>query len=159
MSLRIGIGSDIHRLVSGRRLIIGGVKIDSAFGAEGHSDADVLLHAATDALLGALALGDIGMHFPNSDEKWKNAESSVFLEKARLLATSHGYSVVNLDATISLESPKLRPYIEQMRESLAKLLAVSKEQVSVKAKTGEGVDAVGEQRAVRADVVVLLEKP
>ena len=155
---RIGQGSDIHRLVAGRPLIIGGVQLDSELGAEGHSDADVLLHAITDALLGALALGDIGSHFPNSEERWLNAESSVFLRNSVGLAKERGYEVVNLDATVHLEHPKLRPYIENIRTGLALVLEVEHMQISVKAKTGEGVDAVGGRHAVRADAVVLLER-
>ncbi len=156
--IRIGFGNDIHRLVPGRPLILGGVKIESDLGAEGHSDADALTHAITDAIFGALALGDIGSHFPNSDERWRDAESFVFLRFAVTEARSRGYSVVNVDSTISLESPKLRPYIEKIREGLSIALEITHDRVSVKAKTGEGVDAVGERRAIRADAVVLLEK-
>ena len=154
---RIGFGTDIHRLVAGRALIIGGVAIASDLGADGHSDADVLLHAATDALLGAFALGDIGTHFPNSDERWRNAESSEFLLYAHGLIKQRGYVVANLDSVIDLELPKLRPHIEKMRHNIASILDIGIDQVSVKAKTGEAVDAVGERRAVRAEVVVLLE--
>lgn len=153
---KIGFGSDIHRLVSGRPLIIGGVTIESDLGADGHSDADVLFHAVTDAILGALALGDIGTHFPNSDPQWKDADSGVFLRKAVESVEWHGFSVVNLDSTINLESPKLRPHIDEMRANLATILKVDVVCVSVKAKTGEGVDAIGERRAIRADAVVLL---
>ena len=154
---RIGFGTDIHRLVAGRALIIGGVEIASDLGADGHSDADVLLHAATDALLGALALGDIGTHFPNSDERWRNAESSEFLLYAHGLIKQRGYVVANLDSVIDLELPKLRPHIEKMRHNIASILDIDIDQVSVKAKTSEAVGAVGERRAVRAEVVVLLE--
>jgi len=156
MMPRIGFGTDIHRLVAGRPLIIGGVEIESECGADGHSDADVLLHAATDALLGALALGDIGTHFPNDQERWRNAESSEFLLYAHGLIKQRGYIVANLDSVIDLEVPKLRPHIEQMRHNIATVLDIDIDQVSVKAKTGEKVDAVGEQRAVRAEVIVLL---
>lgn len=158
MMHRIGFGTDIHRLVAGRPLIIGGVIIDSELGADGHSDADVLIHAATDAVLGALALGDIGSHFPNDEERWHNAESSQFLLYAHGLIKQRGYAVANLDAVIDLEQPKLRTHIEQMRANIATVLDIDIEQVSVKAKTGEKVDAVGEKRAVRAQVVVLLTK-
>jgi len=154
---RIGFGTDIHRLVAGRTLVIGGVVIDSDLGADGHSDADVLLHAATDAVLGALALGDIGTHFPNTDERWRNAESSEFLLYAVGLAKERGYEVVNIDTTINLELPKLRPYIDEIRTGLANALRIDIGQVSVKAKTGEAVDAVGERRAIQAQAVVLLE--
>ena len=153
---RVGFGSDIHRLAEGRPLILGGVTIDSDLGAEGHSDADALTHAVTDALLGALALGDIGTHFPNNDERWKNAESFVFLRYALGLVKQRGFSVVNVDSTIHLERPKLRDYIERMQEGIADALEVESSAISIKAKTGEAVDAVGEGRAVRADAVVLL---
>ena len=154
--LRVGFGSDIHRLAEGRPLILGGVTIDSDLGAEGHSDADALTHAVTDALLGALALGDIGTHFPNNDERWKNAESFVFLRYALGLVKQRGFSVVNVDSTIHLERPKVRDYIEQMQEGIADALEVESSAISIKAKTGEAVDAVGEGRAVRADAIVLL---
>ena len=155
---RIGFGTDIHRLAQGRDLILGGVKIDSDLGSEGHSDADALTHAITDALLGALALGDIGTHFPNSDERWRNAESFVFLRFAVGLVKQHGYSVVNIDSTIHLEIPKLQPYIQSMKDGIAEAVEVETNCVSIKAKTSESVDAVGEGRAIRADVVVLLMK-
>ena len=155
---RIGFGTDIHRLIAGRPLVLGGVVIESALGADGHSDADVLMHAATDAVLGALALSDLGTHFPNDDERWRNAESSQFLLYAHGLIKQRGYVVANLDAVIDLELPKLRPHIAQMRANIATVLDIDIDQVSVKAKTGENVDAVGEQRAVRAEVVVLLTK-
>jgi 2-C-methyl-D-erythritol 2,4-cyclodiphosphate synthase len=154
--VRIGYGNDIHRLVSGRRLIIGGVDIPSDVGAEGHSDADVLLHAITDALLGALALGDIGTHFPNTDERWLNVESAVFLRYSLGLITSRGYKISNIDSTVGLENVKLRPHIDRMRENIAQALELDLMQVSVKAKTSEAVDAVGEGKAVRAEAVVLL---
>ncbi|MFL6374100.1 MAG: 2-C-methyl-D-erythritol 2,4-cyclodiphosphate synthase [Pyrinomonadaceae bacterium] len=153
---RIGFGTDIHRLVEGRRLVIGAVTIESAVGADGHSDADVLMHAVTDALLGALALGDIGTHFPDSEPRWRNAESSEFLLYAVGLVKERGFHVVNVDATVDLESPKLRPFIDQMRENIADLLDVDMSCVSIKAKTGEGVDAVGEGRAIRAQAVVIV---
>lgn len=155
---RIGFGNDIHRLVRGKPLILGGVAIESDLGADGHSDADVLTHAVTDAILGALALGDIGSHFPNSDERWRNAESFVFLRYAAGLIKERGCIVVNVDSTVHLETPKLRPHIDQMRENLAVALEIDPNAVSVKAKTGEGVDAVGERQAVRAEAVVLVEK-
>ncbi len=155
---RIGYGSDIHRLVEGRPLILGGVEIESELGAEGHSDADALSHAITDAILGALALGDIGSHFPNTDDRWANAESFVFLRFAIGLLKQHGYSVENVDSTVELEQPKLRSYIQQITDDLAQVLEVDHGAVSVKAKSGEGVDAVGEGRAVRATAVVLLRK-
>ena len=155
---RIGFGTDIHRLVAGRPLILGGVRIESDLGADGHSDADVLMHAATDAVLGALALGDLGTHFSNDDERWRNAESSQFLRYAVGLIKEKGYSVANIDAVIDLESPKLRPHIDAMRANIAAALTIGINCVSIKAKTGEGVDAVGERRAVKAQVVVLVVK-
>lgn len=138
--------------------MIGGVTIDSEFGADGHSDADVLMHAATDALLGALALGDIGTHFPDTDERWRNAESSKFLRYAVGLIKEEGYEVENLDSTVDLEHPKLRPYIEEIRAGLANALSISVDRVSVKAKTAEGLDAVGHRRAIKAEAIVLLVK-
>lgn len=156
--MRIGFGTDIHRLVTGRPLIIGGVEIESDLGADGHSDADVLMHAATDAVLGALALGDIGSHFPNDEERWRNAPSSKFLEYAVSLINERGYVVSNLDSVIDLERPKLRPHIDSMRANLAAALSIDLDQVSVKAKTGESVDSVGERRSVRAQAIVLVVK-
>jgi 2-C-methyl-D-erythritol 2,4-cyclodiphosphate synthase len=154
---RIGFGNDVHRLVEGRPLVLGGVQIESPLGADGHSDADALTHAITDAILGALALGDIGTHFPNSDERWRGAESFVFLRFAVSEARSRGYAVGNVDCTIEIERPRLAPYIGEMREGIAAALQVSPDAVSVKAKSGEGVDAVGASNAVRASAVVLLE--
>jgi 2-C-methyl-D-erythritol 2,4-cyclodiphosphate synthase len=155
---RAGFGTDIHRLVPGRSLVLGGVTIESDLGAEGHSDADALTHAITDAILGALALGDIGTHFPNSEERWRNAESFVFLRFAVGLMKERGFVVENIDSTIHLEQPKLRPFIDEIRTGLAEALEVETHCVSVKAKTGEGVDAVGERKAVRADAIVLLSR-
>jgi len=156
--LRIGLGTDIHPLVEGRPLFIGGVKIESDLGADGHSDADVLCHAITDAILGALALGDLGTHFPNDEERWRNAESFIFLRYAVGLMKEHGYELGNLDSTVHLEKPKLRPHIDAIRVGLAEAFEVETNRISVKAKTGEGVDAVGERRAVRADAIILLNK-
>lgn len=153
---RIGFGTDIHRLTAGRKLVLGGVEIESDLGAEGHSDADALTHAITDAILGALALGDIGTHFPDSDERWQNAESFVFLRYVVGLMKEHGYVMSNVDSTIHLEQPKLRSYIERMRIGIAEALEVETAAVSIKAKTGEGIDSVGERRAVKADATVLL---
>jgi len=155
---RIGFGTDIHRLSAGRPLVIGGVHVESDLGADGHSDADVLMHAAADAVLGALALGDLGTHFPNDEERWRNAASSQFLKYAVGLVREKGFAVVNIDAVVDLERPKLRPYIDAMRANLADALGVDIDRVSVKAKTGEAVDAVGERRAVRAQAIVLVAK-
>jgi 2-C-methyl-D-erythritol 2,4-cyclodiphosphate synthase len=154
---RIGFGNDIHRLVEGKPLILGGVRIESDKGAEGHSDADALLHAVTDAILGALALGDIGAHFSDKDERWRHADSVVFLRYTVGLMKEKGFRVINVDSTVNLERPKLRPHIEAMRENLAKILEIELHCVSVKAKTGEGVDAVGDGRAVKVEAIVLLE--
>ena len=154
---RIGFGSDIHRLETGVKLILGGVEIESELGAVGHSDADALAHAVTDALLGALALGDIGAYFSDKDNQWKHADSFLFLRYAVGLIKEKGFAVVNLDAVVNLEQPKLRSYIDKMRENLAVALEVELECVSVKAKTGEKVDAVGESRAIKSEAVVLLE--
>ena len=156
--MRIGFGTDIHRLVAGRPLIIGGVTLESDVGADGHSDADVLMHAAADAVLGAMALGDLGTHFPTDEEKWRDAESSQFLAYAVTLANEKGYTVGNLDSVVHLERPKLRPHIDVMRANLAVALEVDISQVSVKAKTSEGVDAVGQRLAVSAQAIVLLIK-
>ena len=158
MTYRIGFGTDIHRLVTGRPLVIGGVTIESDIGAEGHSDADVLMHAAADAVLGSLALGDLGTHFPNDEERWRNAESSQFVLYAVGLINEKGFVVANIDAVIDLELPKLRAHIPAMRETLAAALRIDVDQVSIKAKTGEKVDSVGERRAVRAQAVVLITK-
>jgi 2-C-methyl-D-erythritol 2,4-cyclodiphosphate synthase len=155
---RIGFGNDVHRLAEGRPLVLGGVEIESDLGAEGHSDADALTHAITDAILGALAAGDIGSHFPNTDERWAGAESFVFLRYAVGLMKQQGYEIGNVDTTIELEKPKLRDRIEEMIEGLSQALEAEPSRISVKAKSGEGVDAVGERRAVRATAVVLLRK-
>src|SRR5215217_4307685 len=155
---RIGFGSDIHGLVVGQPLVLGGVMVESDLGAEGHSDADALTHAITDAILGALALGDIGSHFPNSDERWRNAESFVFLKYVVGLVTEHGYVICNVDSVVTLEMPKLQPYVERIRESLASVLAVEKECVSVKAKTNEGLADVGRSEAILAEAIVLIER-
>lgn len=155
---RIGFGNDIHRLEKNKLLILGGVMIESELGAVGHSDADALLHAVTDALLGALALGDIGSHFSDKDERWKNADSILFLREAVRLVKEQGFAVVNIDSVINLEAPKLRPFTEKMRRNLAENLEIEIGCVSVKAKTGELVDAVGTGRAIKTEAIVLLEK-
>ncbi len=155
---RIGIGHDTHRLSEGRPLILGGVAVESGRGAVGHSDADALTHAVTDAVLGAMCEGDLGVYFPDSDPRWKGADSLQLLARVMWLARERGYCVVNMDATVMLERPKLRPYVDEMRARLAGVLCVGLDRVSVKAKTGEGLDAVGEWRAVRAEAVVLLQR-
>jgi 2-C-methyl-D-erythritol 2,4-cyclodiphosphate synthase len=153
---RTGIGWDNHRIAPGRPLIIGGITITSEFGLEGHSDADVLLHAITDALLGAAALGDIGMHFPDTDPQWKGAGSRLFLEHARRLAAEEGFRVVNVDSTVILERPKLKDYRMAIRDSVAECLALERDRVSVKFKTSEKVGPVGEGRSAEAQAVVTL---
>ncbi|HEX8136140.1 MAG TPA: 2-C-methyl-D-erythritol 2,4-cyclodiphosphate synthase [Pyrinomonadaceae bacterium] len=155
---RIGIGHDTHRLAQGRPLILGGVRIESERGAEGHSDADALSHAVADAILGALCEGDLGVHFPDRDPRWKDADSLDLLARVMWLAGERGYGVVNLDATIMLERPRLRPFVEGMRENLARTLGTETCAVSVKAKTGEGLDAVGREEAVTVQAVVLLTR-
>lgn len=155
---RIGYGNDIHRLAPGKPLILGGISIESDLGAEGHSDADALTHAITDAIFGALAAGDIGSHFSDGEERWKNAESFVFLRYAVGLMKEKGFAIENVDSTISMEKPKLRPFIDAMRESLAVALEVEVDRVSVKAKTGEGIGVVGTRAAIRAEAVVLLKR-
>jgi 2-C-methyl-D-erythritol 2,4-cyclodiphosphate synthase len=158
-SFRVGVGNDLHRLAPGRKLILGGVHIPFAKGPVGYSDGDALTHAICDALLGAAALGDIGHHFPDTSPKWRNASSLRFLRHVGRLVDEAGYAVVNVDATVGLERPKLAPYVPRMRKNLAAALGIKPQQVSVKAKTGEGLDAVGRGEAVRADAVALLEGP
>ncbi len=156
--IRTGLGWDVHRIAAGRPMIIGGITIPCEFGLEGHSDADILLHAVTDALLGAAALGDIGMHFPDTDPRWKGANSVVFLEHAAKLVRDLGYSIVNVDTTVILEKPKLKDYRLPMRESLAKCLALPLDCVSVKFKTAERVGPVGEGKSAEAQAIVTIER-
>ena len=152
----MGLGWDVHRLVPGRPLILGGITIPSDLGLEGHSDADVLSHAVTDAILGAAALGDIGMHFPDSDPRWKGCDSLVFLRHAKELAREQGYSIVNVDSTVILEQPKLKDYRQAIRERLAETLALELDRVSVKFKTAERVGPVGERRSAESQAIVTL---
>ena len=156
--IRTGLGWDVHRLTAGRPLILGGVTIESEFGLDGHSDADVLAHAITDALLGAAALGDIGMHFPDHDPRWKGADSMVFLGRALQLAAERGYRIVNLDSTVILERPKLKDYRTAIRQRIAGVLGLDLDRVSVKFKTAEKVGPVGEGRSAEAQAVVTLER-
>ena len=155
--LRIGIGSDTHRLSEGRPLVLGGVNIASERGAEGHSDADALSHAIADAILGALCEGDLGVHFPDRDPQWSGADSLELLTRVMWLARERSLHVVNVDATVLLETPRLRPYVVSMRKNIAEILGVELDCVSVKAKTGEGVDAVGQGLAVTVQTAVLME--
>lgn len=154
--LRIGQGWDTHVIEQGRPLILGGVHIPSEFGLAGHSDADVLFHSVTDALLGAMALGDIGLHFPDTDPEWRDADSREFLERAVQLAAAEGYRLVNVDTTILLERPKLKDFRLAIRESLARTVGLPVDLVNVKFKTGEKVGPVGEGRSCEAQAVVLL---
>jgi 2-C-methyl-D-erythritol 2,4-cyclodiphosphate synthase len=154
--LRIGIGYDTHRLVEGRPLVLAGVHVASERGGDGHSDADVLSHALGDAILGALSEGDLGVHFPDDDPQWKDFDSLQLLSRVMWLAGERGFRVVNADAVVSLENPKLRPYVLIMREKIAETLGVDVGCVSIKAKTGEGLDAVGQGLAVTAQAIVLM---
>ena len=158
--IRIGNGYDIHRLALGRKLIIGGVmlKHPSGLGLEGHSDADVLAHAITDALLGALSLGDIGKYFPPEDPKWKGANSLVLLEKVAGLIRSKGWNIVNIDSVVIAENPKLKPHISQMREKLASSMSIDMNCVGVKATTNECLGAEGREEGISSHAVALLIK-
>ena len=155
---RIGIGYDIHRLVEGRELIIGGVKITHEKGLLGHSDADVLVHAIIDALLGAVALDDIGTLFPDTDPAYKDADSMVLLRNVYRKVQNEGYSIGNIDSNIIAQSPKMMPYNPKMKEAISNLLGLAPNDISIKAKTKEKLDAVGESRAIEANAVVMLEK-
>ncbi len=153
---RIGQSSDIHQLVKGRKLILGGVEIESELGLLGHSDADALLHAIAEAMLGALALGDLGHHFPDTDEKWKGVSSLLILKEVEKKIAEKGYHVVNVDSLILIEKPKMAPHIEQMRQSIAEALHVDLDRISVKATRGEKLGYVGRSEGVLAQAVVLL---
>ena len=157
-NFRIGLGYDIHRLVEGRELIIGGVRITHEKGLLGHSDADVLVHAIIDALLGALALDDIGTLFPDTDPKYKDADSIVLLKHVLEKVAEEGYKINNIDSNIIAQSPKMMPYIPKMKEVLSEVTGISHNDISIKAKTKEKLDAVGESRAIEANAVVLLTK-
>ncbi len=157
MTIHVGEGYDIHRLVEGRRLVLGGVEIPYGKGLLGHSDADVLLHAVTDALLGASGRGDIGDRFPPSDPQWKGADSRKLLETVLGEVRAAGWEVVNVDSTVIAEEPKLYPWKSKIREELAGLLGIATQDVNVKAKTNERLDAVGNGSAIAAEAVVLLE--
>lgn len=156
--LRIGQGYDLHRLVSERDLIIGGVKIPHDKGLLGHSDADVLCHAIIDALFGAVAAGDIGRHFPDTDPAFKGADSIKLLREAGKILTEKGFKIVNIDSTIIIQKPKMAPHMDKMRENIAQTLNIRTDEVSVKAKTNEGMDSTGKEEAVQAFAVVLVEK-
>ena len=154
---RIGSGFDAHRLVGGRALVLGGVTIASDRGLEGHSDGDCVIHAVCDAVLGALAAGDMGRHFPSADAAWKDADSSLFLAAVADMAAQAGYAVANLDVTVVAEAPRLAPHIEGMRANLARTLHVDAAVVSVKVKSTDGLGAIGRGEGIAAHAVVLLE--
>lgn len=158
MSYRVGSGVDFHQLKEGRDLWLGGVKIPHSKGAMGHSDADVLLHAICDALLGALCLGDIGAHFPDTDATYKNIDSKILLEKTMGLIKNEGYCIVNIDTTICLQEPKIKPYTDQMRKTIAAITELTEKDVSIKATTTEQMGFVGRAEGLMAYATVLLKK-
>lgn len=158
MAYRIGSGIDFHQLVPGRDLWIGGVKIPHSKGALGHSDADVLLHAICDALLGALCLGDIGVHFPDTDNTYKDIDSKILLAKSYALVQQKGYNIVNIDSTLCLQAPKIKPYVYAMQETIASILNISTEDISIKATTTEKMGFVGREEGLVAYATVLLSK-
>lgn len=155
--MRAGIGYDLHRLAEGRKLILGGIEVPFHKGSAGHSDGDALAHAICDALLGAAGLGDIGSHFPDTDAKWKDVSSLRFLERVRDLLVERRLRISHIDAVVILEKPKLGPLFPAMREALAKSLAISASAINLKAKTNEGVDAIGHGEAIAAQAIVTLE--
>ena len=155
---RAGIGYDLHRLAEGRKLILGGVELPFHKGPVGHSDGDALAHALCDALLGAAGLGDIGTHFPDSDPQWKDVSSLLFLERTRELLSALEFRIAHIDAIVIAEKPKLGPHFPAMREALAKSLGISASMINLKAKTNEGVDAIGRGEAIAAQVIVTLER-
>ena len=156
MSVRCGIGYDLHRLAEGRKLIVGGIELPFEKGPVGHSDGDVLAHALCDALLGAAGLGDIGTHFPDTDPKWKGANSLIFLEHAKKLLDEKKFTIEHVDAVVITEKPKLGPHFPKMREALSRALGVPPEKIHLKAKTNEGVDAIGRGEAIAAHVVATI---
>lgn len=156
--MRIGFGTDIHRLVEGRKLVLAGVHVPASFGELAHSDGDVIYHASMDAILGALALGDIGKLFPDNDPQYKDIDSSLLFKKVVTLMKEKGYRINNIDVMVTLEKPKLKDYIIEMRNNIANILETSIDNVSVKAGTNEGLDALGRGEAVKAEVIVLLKE-
>lgn len=158
MNIRIGQGIDFHQLVEGRELWIGGVKIDHTKGALGHSDADVLLHAVCDALLGAACLGDIGTHFPDTDAQYKNIDSKILLQRTVDLIKKESYTIVNIDSTLCLEKPKIKPYVAQMQSTVANLCGLAPNDVSIKATTTEKMGFVGREEGLVAYATVLLQR-
>lgn len=158
MNIRIGYGIDYHQLVEGRDLFIGGVKIPHHKGALGHSDADVLLHAICDALLGAAALGDIGVHFPDTSNEFKDIDSKILLAKTKALIEAEGYQVINIDSTLCLEAPKIKPYVPQMQETIASILGITIKDISIKATTTEKMGFVGRQEGLVAHAACLIKQ-
>jgi 2-C-methyl-D-erythritol 2,4-cyclodiphosphate synthase len=158
MNIRVGSGVDFHRLIEGRDLWLGGVKIPHTKGALGHSDADVLLHAICDAMLGAVCLGDIGEHFPDTSDEFKNIDSKILLQRTNALLQKEGFKLINIDSTLCLQSPKIRPYVEQMQKVIAGILALSEKDISIKATTTEKLGFVGREEGVVAYATVLIEK-
>lgn len=156
--LRVGFGNDLHRLAAGKPLVIGGIRIEHSCGAEAHSDGDVLLHAAVDAMLGASALGDIGELFPDTDPQYQGMDSAVFVQRTLQLLRENGWRLINLDAVIMAQAPRLSPYKTAIRQRMAALLGLPVDSISVKAKTGERVGPIGNQEAIAAEVVVLIEQ-
>ena len=156
--IRIGNGYDVHILTEGRKLVLGGIEVPHTKGVLGHSDGDVLVHAVMDAMLGALALGDIGRHFPDTDMKYENIDSTILLKRVKELVAERGYKIINLDSIIVLQKPKIKPYIEAMRKRIAEVLEIDVEQVSVKATTEEKLGFTGDESGVKSYCVVLLEK-
>ena len=156
MAYRIGSGIDFHQMAEGRKLWIGGVEIPHYKGALGHSDADVLLHAICDAILGALALGDIGVHFPDTDAAYKDIDSKILLKKCYDLVTGKGYKIINIDSTLCLQLPKIKPYVTQMQETIAAILEITKDDISIKATTTEKLGFVGREEGLQAYATVLL---
>jgi len=156
MKIRVGLGFDVHELKSGTPLHLGGILIPSDLGAVGHSDADVLIHALCDAILGAAGMRDIGHHFSNKDDRWRNADSKIFLREVMAMISSKGWKVENADCTLVLESPKINPHIDQMKAALAPILGISESDISIKATTNEGLGYVGRREGINATSVVLL---
>ena len=157
MGFRIGFGVDYHQLAAGRPLFVGGIEVPHHQGAVGHSDADVLLHALCDALLGAACIGDIGVHFPDTDNRYRNIDSKILLEKTMALIRKEGYRVVNMDTTLCLQEPKIKPYISQMQEAIATIAGITEKDISIKATTTEKMGFVGRKEGLVAYATVLLE--
>jgi len=155
--MRVGLGYDVHAFQAGRKLILGGVKIDHAQGLSGHSDADVLVHAVMDAILGACGLGDIGMHFPDSDMKYKNISSLILLDEVRKKMEQKGFNIINIDSILIMENPKVSPHIEDMKKNIAGALKIDEADINIKATTTEGLGFCGREEGIAAQCIVLLE--